>query len=159
MADFSVNNNNSDDNIRDEACQNAFVDKNHPQLTDNNTNAGDENLGADVHNQMESEDLQQENSSGQQSVDEKRPNDTRDSLLDGEHSSKLFTMCLVNSYGTSELKELEEDDPRPIQFKGKINSSHIMGEGEMSCVFLSVILGGWVLGHCALISNNTKMQL
>jgi ubiquitin carboxyl-terminal hydrolase 4/11/15 len=135
MADFSVNNNNSDDNIRDEACQNAFVDKNHPQLTDNNTNAGDENLGADVHNQMESEDLQQENSSGQQSVDEKRPNDTRDSLLDGEHSSKLFTMCLVNSYGTSELKELEEDDPRPIQFKDHTYVSLDWGtEMKSSCI-------------------------
>ena len=121
MTDLSVSNN--DNNIRDEPCENCVVDKNHPRLTDSNEDTGDTSLGRDVHNLMESEDLQQESfSSGQQSVDKNRPNDVQDgSVLDGEHSPKLFTMSFVNSYGSSELKELEEDDPRPIRFRGKFD--------------------------------------
>lgn len=126
MEDLSQTNNNSSSS--DATSQDHVIDKNHPAVNgddnersppDGNEDVAVASARGDTQSQMESEDLPQAGSSGQHGVDKNKPAAAVQDIdiLLGDDSPKLFTMSLVNSYGSSELKQLEDDD-RPIRFRG-----------------------------------------
>ncbi|XP_062520293.1 ubiquitin carboxyl-terminal hydrolase 15-like [Corticium candelabrum] len=98
-------------------------DKNHPSrnVSDLEENCTTAHIETDTQNQMETEEKPEASLSEVQGVDKnKQVVGEVDQNLIKECRPKLFNMVMVNSFGSSELRQLEQDDNRPIQFRGEL---------------------------------------